>query len=135
VIIHENRFTYKDKGLEKVTDLGNYWETKTGKPIPLGGIVIDKKMDPDKQNQINGLIKESIGFAYKSYPDLPGFVTENAQEMGEGIMRQHIDLYVNKFSLSLGIEGRDAVQSLLDVYANMHPDKEMMKPVFVPGSR
>lgn len=131
VIIHENRFTYKEKGLEKITDLGNHWEAKTGKSIPLGGIVIDKEIETPKQRKINELIRKSIEYAYENYPQLPEFVTDNAQEMSEDIMRQHIDLYVNKFSLSLGVEGREAVQTLLDVHARMHNNTDTESPVFV----
>ena len=130
VIIHENRFTYKDKGLEKITDLGNYWETKTGKPIPLGGIVIDKKITFEKQSAINKLIKDSIVYAFANYPVLPDYVKIHAQEMKEEVMRSHIDLYVNRFSISLGDEGRDAIRLLLDLYGKMH-NKQNEDPVFI----
>lgn len=131
VIIHENRFTYKAKGLAKISDLGHYWETKTGMPIPLGGIMIDKDIEASKQLAINRLIRQSIEFAYMNYPRLPEFVTINAQEMKEEVMRQHIDLYVNKFSLSLTREGREAVQLLLNVYAKMHDISNPDPPVFI----
>ncbi len=131
VIIHENRFTYKDKGLEKVTDLGEYWETNTGQPIPLGGIVIGKSIAGGRQIEINQLIRKSIEYAYQHYPSLPLFVTDNAQEMSEEVMRQHIDLYVNDFSLSLKKEGRSAIQQLLNVYTQMHSTKNPAPPEFI----
>lgn len=131
VIIHENRFTYKDKGLEKITDLGNFWERKTGKPIPLGGIVVGKNIDDQKQKSIDQFIRRSIEYAFENYPELPAFVKGNAQEMSEDIMRKHIDLYVNKFSLSLGDAGREAVNTLLEVYARMHAGVAAIPPVFV----
>ena len=120
VIIHENRFTYIAKGLQKITDLGDYWEQETKAPIPLGGIVIHKKYDRPLQQKMDLLIKKSIEYAYTNYPELNNYIRENAQEMSEDVMRKHIDLYVNKYSLTLGEEGRAAVLTLLGVYASMH---------------
>jgi len=116
VIIHENRFTYMTKGLVKLMDLGNFWEEKTGCPIPLGGIVIDKKIDKAIQKKIGELIRESIEFAFRNYPELAPFVKEHSQEMEESVMRQHIELYVNDYSLSLGESGRHAVDTFLRIY-------------------
>lgn len=120
VIIHENRFTYQQKGLTKITDLGEYWEKKTGLPIPLGGIVANKKLEQDIIKKVDDCIRQSVEFAFSNYPVLPAFVYEHAQEMDEKIMRQHIDLYVNKFSAGLGEGGEKAVNMLLDVYNNLH---------------
>ena len=116
VIIHENRFTYADKGLIKIKDLGDYWEQKTGNPIPLGGIVIKKSMPIPIQKLIESLIKKSIKYAFLQYPELNDYIRSHAQEMSEDVMRKHIDLYVNKYSLDLGEEGRAAVKKLMDVY-------------------
>jgi 1,4-dihydroxy-6-naphthoate synthase len=116
VIIHENRFTYAQKGLIKITDLGDYWETKTGFPIPLGGIVVKKTVQPIIQKQIDLLIKQSIEFAFSNYPNLNDYIRSHAQEMSEEVIRKHIDLYVNNYSLDLGEDGRAAVQKLMEVY-------------------
>lgn len=118
VIIHENRFTYQEKGLIKITDLGDYWETKTGFPIPLGGIVVKKTVQPIIQQQIDMLIKQSIEFAFLSYPKLNDYIRSHAQEMHEDVMRKHIDLYVNNYSLDLGYEGRAAIEELMKVWNN-----------------
>ena len=115
VIIHENRFTYETKGLLKVTDLGDYWEKTTGFPIPLGGIVIKKTIQPQIQAQVNILIRQSIEFAFKNYPVLNDYVKSHAQEMSEAVMLMHIDLYVNKYSLDLGEDGKAAVNKLLEI--------------------
>jgi 1,4-dihydroxy-6-naphthoate synthase len=120
VIIHENRFTYQDKGLVKLVDLGEYWERETGCPIPLGGIVVQKSINATLQKKINDLIRQSIEYAFDKYPFLPDFVKNNSQEMEEHIMRQHIDLYVNNYSLTLGDEGKKAVKTLLNVYSKMN---------------
>jgi len=114
VIIHENRFTYEGKGLKKITDLGDYWEKKTGHAIPLGGIVIKKELDISIQQTIDALIKKSIAFAFLNYPLLNDYIRCHAQEMSEQVMRQHIDLYVNEYSLDLGEEGKKAILKLLE---------------------
>ena len=122
VIIHENRFTYAQKGLTKLEDLGETWETHTGQPIPLGGIVMRRDIDPEIMRKTDRVIRRSLEYAFAHYPSLPPFVRENAQEMDEQVMRQHIDLYVNKFSLSLGSQGRAAVFQLLDIGSRFHPE-------------
>ncbi len=119
VIIHENRFTYRQKGLVKLTDLGEFWEKKTGAPIPLGGIVLKRGHEPALHQQLNESIKESLEYAVRQYPILPEYVKQHAQEMDEQVMRQHIDLYVNDYSLSLGEEGKKAVQTLMDIAAGL----------------
>jgi 1,4-dihydroxy-6-naphthoate synthase len=120
VIIHENRFTYEQKGLYKLQDLGKYWETTTQLPIPLGGIVVHKKINETLAKTIDGLIKQSIEFAFAHYPNLSLYVTEHAQEMNEMVMRQHIDLYVNNYSLQLGKDGLLAVERMLEVYESLN---------------
>jgi 1,4-dihydroxy-6-naphthoate synthase len=116
VIIHENRFTYVAKGLHKIIDLGDFWEQQTGKPIPLGGIVVKRNIAPALQQQIDSLIKKSIEYAYTQYPELNEYIKKHSQEMSEAVMRQHIDLYVNKYSLNLGEAGKAAIIKLLEVY-------------------
>ncbi len=119
VIIHENRFTYQQRGLIKLIDLGEFWEQKTGCPIPLGGIVMNKKFDNEIQQKINALIKKSVEFAFSNYPQLPDYVKQHSQEMEEHVMRQHIDLYVNNYSITLGEDGKNAIEMLLKVYREM----------------
>jgi len=112
LIIHENRFTYRQKGLKKVADLGEFWETKTGMAIPLGGIIVNRKLPTDIQRKIDRIMKRSVEFAVEnpkaSYP----FVKHYAQEMDDTVMQSHIELYVNGFTRELGIEGRKAVERL-----------------------
>ncbi|WP_295124536.1 1,4-dihydroxy-6-naphthoate synthase [uncultured Chitinophaga sp.] len=112
VIIHESRFTYQQKGLHKLMDLGEYWEQTTGHAIPLGGIVIRKDLPAETRRQIDALIRQSLEFGFDHYPALSEYVTAHAQEMDEQVMRQHIDLYVNQFSLDLGEEGKRAIARL-----------------------
>lgn len=119
VIIHENRFTYADKGLFKIADLGDYWEREMQVPIPLGGIVIKKHFDHTLQQQVDLLIRKSIEFAFQNYPELNDYIRSHSQEMSEDVMRKHIDLYVNEYSLALNQPGRDAVLKLADVYCSL----------------
>jgi 1,4-dihydroxy-6-naphthoate synthase len=120
VIIHENRFTYQQKGLYKVKDLGEYWEEKMELPLPLGGIAINQSVKRNTALKINELIRKSLEFAFKNYPLIPDYVKENSQEMSEEVMRQHIDLYVNNYSLDLGEDGRAAIESLHEVFLELN---------------
>ena len=120
VIIHENRFTYQQKGLHKVVDLGEYWEEKMNVPIPLGGIAIRRSLDKSIGLQIDRLIRKSIEFAFSNYPAVTGYVRKHSQEMSEDVMRQHIDLYVNNFSMDLGVEGKKAITTLFKVAGEMY---------------
>ena len=115
VIIHENRFTYQQRGLSKVKDLGEHWEQKMKAPIPLGAIAIKRQSETTAQ-QIDSLIKESLNYAFSNYPLITDYVKQHSQEMSENVMRQHIDLYVNNYSLDLGAEGREAIETLHEVY-------------------
>lgn len=119
VIIHENRFTYAAKGLHKLIDLGDYWEKQLNCPIPLGGIVAKKTIGPEMIRQVDALIKASIEYSWQQYPQLSGFITHHSQEMSEEVMRQHINLYVNDYSLALGSKGHAAVSQLIATYNSL----------------
>ena len=131
VIIHENRFTYAAKGLHKIIDLGDYWEQQTDSAIPLGGIVISRNIDIKTQKIVDGLIKKSIEYAFAHYPELNDYIRDHAQEMSEDVMRQHIDLYVNNFSIDLGIEGENAIKKLLQVYQQINPTTIDYNNIFI----
>ncbi len=120
VIIHENRFTYQDKGLVKLMDLGENWEQSLQCPIPLGGIVVRNDVEPSLREKINGFIKASVEYAFANYPTLSPYVKQHAQEMSEAVMRKHIDLYVNDYSIGLGADGHKAVNALCKVYQDIH---------------
>jgi len=114
VIIHENRFTYQSKGLKKVIDLGEFWETETGSPIPLGGIVIRRSLPDDVKHRVNRVLRRSVEYAFANRSASLPYVRAHAQEMDEEVMYKHIDLYVNEYSIDLGAEGRRAVETLFD---------------------
>ena len=114
LIIHENRFTYESKGLHKVADLGDYWEKTTHSPIPLGGIVAKRELSEETKHKIDKIIRRSVEFAFANPRSGIDFIRSHAQEMSDAVMYKHIELYVNRFSLSLGDEGRAAIHTLFD---------------------
>ncbi len=115
VIIHENRFTYQQKGLKKIMDLGEYWEQQLQIPIPLGGIVAHHRLSENTRLQVDQLIRKSVEYAFEKYPLISDYVQLHSQEMEQEVMKQHIDLYVNNYSINLGAEGRAAIAKLLEV--------------------
>ena len=112
LIIHENRFTYEARGLKKIIDLGEYWESATGAPIPLGGIVIKRSLADDVKQRVNRVLRRSVEHAFANRSASLDYVRAHAQEMSDDVMYRHIDLYVNEFSVDLGTEGRRAVELL-----------------------
>jgi len=114
LIIHEKRFTYAEKGLHKVVDLGEYWEKTTKFPIPLGGIVVKRSLPKEVKETLNTILKESVEFAFANPKSGLEFIRAHAQEMSEEVMYKHIELYVNKYSVELGLEGRDAITKMFE---------------------
>ena len=112
VIIHENRFTYQNKGLFCIQDLGKYWEENTGYPIPLGGIII--KNEKPYAVEVNDMIQRSIAYAYNNQDETLEYCKKYAQEMDYDVMLKHINLYVNDYSKSLGVNGKNAVTYMMD---------------------
>lgn len=133
VIIHENRFTYQQKGLHKVMDLGENWEDKMKVPIPLGGIAISQSIKRATALKVNELIRKSLGYAFSNYPLITEYVKQHSQEMNEEVMRQHIELYVNNYSLDLGIDGKEAITTLFTVFKKINslPDDDITSPIFL----
>ncbi|MBS1759188.1 MAG: 1,4-dihydroxy-6-naphthoate synthase [Bacteroidetes bacterium] len=120
VIIHESRFTFQEKGLYKIADLGEVWEKSLHCPIPLGGIAIRQSMDKQIAQLINQLVHQSLEYSFSHYPIIAPFIKEYAQTMSEDVMRKHIDLYVNDFSLDLGVNGRAAIHQLYQVFCSVN---------------
>ncbi len=131
VIIHENRFTYEAKGLKKIVDLGEYWETETRLPIPLGGIVVNKSLPTEIQQKVNRIMKRSVEFAFANKEESLPFVKKYAQEMSEEVMYKHINLYVNNYTIDLGVNGRKAIETLYDKAQSLKIIQELHQPIFV----
>ena len=112
LIIHESRFTYTDQGLVKVVDLGEWWEQETGLPIPLGGILARRDLGEVTIRAIDGALRRSVEHAFADPAASRDYVRAHAQEMDDAVTQQHIDLYVNQFSIDLGTEGEQAIREL-----------------------
>ncbi len=135
LIIHENRFTYAAKGLKKIIDLGEYWESQTALPIPLGGIAVKRFIPETLQLKIDKLLRQSIEFAFAN-PDLSlSYIRSLAQEMDESVMKQHIALYVNHYSIRLGNAGRKAIHTLYQkaIIENLIPAFDIPSLFISPG--
>ncbi|MCF6242829.1 MAG: 1,4-dihydroxy-6-naphthoate synthase [Bacteroidales bacterium] len=131
LIIHENRFTYAERGLKKIIDLGEFWEEKTQMPIPLGGIVVNRKLPIDIQQKVNRVLRRSLEFAYENPNAALPFIKQYAQEMDEDVMYQHIKLYVNDYSLDLGSKGKSAIKKLYETASELKVIPEMPEDIFL----
>jgi 1,4-dihydroxy-6-naphthoate synthase len=132
VIIHENRFTYKQKGLFRISDLGEAWETETRQPIPLGGIAIRRSLPGQLCRQVNGLIRQSVEFADLNPEGTEDYVALHAQSMEPAVRRQHIGLYVNRYSVDLGDDGRAAIRYFYDKALTSNVLKTTLpEPIFI----
>lgn len=134
LIIHENRFTYAQKGLVKLVDLGEYWETTTGLPIPLGGIVVNRDLAPDIQQKINRVLRRSVEYAFANPEAVMPFVREHSQSMEDAVMQAHIDLYVTDYTVDLGEKGRDAVLRMFRIAAEKGVISDYEKNIFIPAA-
>lgn len=131
LIIHENRFTYAQRGLKKIIDLGDFWEKHSGSLIPLGGIVTRRDFDLELKQKIDRVLKRSIMYAVAHPSASKDYVRQHAQEMDEGVTKQHINLYVNEYSVDLGVEGRAAVETLFDKAIEKNIIEKITKQIFV----
>jgi 1,4-dihydroxy-6-naphthoate synthase len=130
VIIHEGRFTYEKYGLDCLLDLGQWWEDCTSLPIPLGGIAIRRDVPADIARRVDTAIKRSVMYAFDHPDSTASYIRCHAQEMEPDVIEQHIDLYVNSFSMDLQTEGTVAVQKLFEIAreAGILPSARM--PIF-----
>ncbi len=136
VIIHEERFTYEQRGLEKVIDLGEWWEKDTGLPIPLGAIAIHRDIPRDEALHFQSGLKKSLDAAYNKPDAMYKYIKENSQNKEDDVIKAHIDLYVNSFTKSLGEEGHNAIQVLFDraVNAGFTKQNDENLPLFLGQS-
>lgn len=133
LIIHENRFTYQEKGLHKVVDLGEYWEQTTESPIPLGGIVISRDLAPEVKEKVNRLIRKSVEYAFANPKSGIDYIRSHAQEMEESVMYKHIELYVNQYSIDLGEVGKKAIMSMFGKAQELNIVPHSAKNIFLIG--
>ncbi|MDA3868296.1 MAG: 1,4-dihydroxy-6-naphthoate synthase [Salinivirgaceae bacterium] len=114
LIIHETRFSYHKKGLKKVADLGQLWEQKMNLPLPLGGIAIRRSLPDDVKQTVEQLIGDSIKFAFQNPKASYDFVKKHARDLHDEVIRKHIDMYVNNFSIHCMDEGQQAMEFIIN---------------------
>lgn len=114
VIIHENRFTYAEKGLKKLLDLGEFWCKLTNLPVPLGGIAVKRSLGDNAIKKICYALEKSIAVA-KSRTSPTLFIKQHAQEMNPDVLQKHINLYVNKYSENLDKNGCEAINTMANI--------------------
>lgn len=131
LIIHENRFTYQERGLVKIQDLGEYWENTTHCPIPLGGIAIRRSLPQEVKNDVEAILKESIQFAFDNREIVQPYISSHAQEMDEKVMQSHIDLYVNEQSITLDTSARKGIERLISEIKALYPERNIENSIFV----
>jgi 1,4-dihydroxy-6-naphthoate synthase len=131
LIIHESRFTYQLSGLAQVADLGQWWENETGNPIPLGAILVRRDVPDAEARAIDDTIRASLAFARHDEAAVAPYVREHAFEMDEAVMRAHIGLYVNEYSVDLGDDGVAAIEQLFELAAAARLVPEGVRPEFV----
>ena len=131
LIIHENRFTYEQKGLVKLIDLGEYWESTTGLPIPLGGIVVKREFSSELKNKINRVLTRSVAFAFEHPDAVMPYVRKHAQAMDDAVMQAHINLYVTRYTLDLGQDGRRAVQQMFAIARSKQLIPDNTEEIFI----
>ena len=119
VIIHESRFTYQQHGLHQLLDLGQWWEEETGHPIPLGGILAKRSLGSERIKQVDQALRRSIEYARAHPQEAVDYIRRHAQELEDTVVRRHIDLYVNDYSVDLGDDGLAAIDCLLDKAAQI----------------
>ena len=132
LIIHESRFTYKEKGLKKIIDLGEYWENLTNTPTPLGGIIAQRDLGNNMLQKINRILKRSVQFAFDNPKSGIDFIKQHSQEMSEEVMYKHIGLYVNNYTLDLGEAGKKSVETLFKKAQELGLIETIEKDLFLP---
>lgn len=131
LIIHETRFTYAERGLVKIADMGEFWEKLTGLPVPLGFIVINRRIPVDIAMKFNRILRKSIEYARKYSSERQEFVTSNAREIENSVISRHIDLYVNDFTLTLGQVGKKAISELYRIASDKGLIPELPESIFL----
>ncbi len=131
VIIHESRFTYQQHGLFKIIDLGEWWEADSGCPIPLGGILARRSLGSDVILKIDNALRHSIQYAYEHPEQTSHYIKQHAQELDDQVIQSHIGLYVNDFSLDLGDEGTQAIETLFSRAEQRGIIPPCDKPLFI----
>ena len=130
LIIHESRFTYASYGLKKIFDLGEWWEKETGLPIPLGCIIAKRSLGKDLISRIDGIIRKSVLHAVNNRDETNGYIKKYSQELDDSVIKKHIDLYVNDYSIDVNEDGIAAVKELFKIAEEKGIVAKTSKPLF-----
>ncbi len=130
VLIHEGRFTYQQKGLKLAFDLGQAWEEKFQIPLPLGCICASRRLDKSHIMKLDSMISASVRFAFQHPESSQQYVSMHAQEMDPSVVKQHIDLYVNEYSVALGTRGRAAISTMNETCLQHNGQSKIELPIF-----
>jgi len=131
LIIHESRFTYRREGLRQVIDLGEWWEKETSLPIPLGCIIARRELGRDLVQKTDALIRASLSYAFNNRDETKTYIRSHAQELDDSVIDQHIQLYVNAYSLDIGEDGTRAAQELFRRASEQGIVPPSSQPLFV----
>jgi 1,4-dihydroxy-6-naphthoate synthase len=131
VLIHEGRFTYKNKGLQLIADFGELWESNMQQPIPLGCIAIKRTLPTEIQQKFDAILRKSVEFAINNPHESLPFVRQHAKELAEDTIQKHINLFVNEFTISLAEKGREAITFFLDKLKSSDNSIKIYNPIFV----
>lgn len=131
LIIHESRFTYPSYGLKKIIDLGQWWEKETGLPIPLGCIIAKRSLGNELLDKVDMLVKESVKYAFSHRDEPMKYIKKHSQELDDSIVCEHINLYVNEYTIDIGDDGIKAVRKLLDMAEERGIIKKSVMPLFI----
>ncbi len=113
LVIHEGRFTYSSYGLKRMVDLGEWWEDETGLPVPLGGILVKRNLGEDLIRRINSVVRRSVEYAFTHRDEPTYYMKQHSQELKDEVIEQHINLYVNDYSIDIDEDGVSAVKELM----------------------
>ena len=130
VLIHEGRFTYQAKGLALLEDLGTVWETRMKCPLPLAAIAIRRDLVAAHGVEVDRALRASVEYAFAHPAASAEYVREHAQEMDPSVSAQHIQLYVNEYTVALD---EPAVHALLDWQRQQETSApaEPASPIFI----
>jgi len=130
LIIHEGRFTYPSMGLNLVLDLGSWWESRWGVPLPLGAILIRRDLGREIARMVEERIRRSLNHARNHPEEVWPYIRDHAQEMEPSVIERHIEMFVNEFSLDVGEEGERAIRTLLREASLLENTPLPEKPLF-----
>ena len=131
LIIHETRFTYMKKGLKKVVDLGEKWETEMKQPLPLGGISIKRDLPEETKIKINQFISSSVSYAFKNPLGTYSYIKQYSQSLSEEVIQSHINLYVNDYTIDLKEKGKKSIETLFEKAYERNLVPELRSKIFL----